>query len=121
MKLSRKHQAFIEEYLKDYNGQKAAVRAGYSEKYARVTAYRILQNPVAQAVIEKRLEDMKMSANEVLRGIATKARDATSESVQLRAYEKLADIHGLTKDRIEGELTFRVIYGDKDSPEETAS
>ena len=42
--LSAQQERFCEEYLIDYNGQKAATRAGYSEKTAASQAWRLLRN-----------------------------------------------------------------------------
>lgn len=43
-KLNAQQERFCEEYLVDYNGTKAASRAGYSERSAAVTACRLLKN-----------------------------------------------------------------------------
>jgi phage terminase small subunit len=47
---------FILEYARDCNGTKAAIRAGYSPKSARVTASRLLTNAAILAAINQRLE-----------------------------------------------------------------
>lgn len=51
MALSLKHQAFVDEYLKDANGTKAAVAAGYSPKAAAQQAWALLRNPKIQAAL----------------------------------------------------------------------
>lgn len=43
-KLSLKRSRFVEEYLKDFNGAQAAIRAGYSKKTAVEQATRLLAN-----------------------------------------------------------------------------
>ena len=43
--LTKKKKAFVEEYLKDYNGTAAAIRAGYAEKSAAQQASRLLREP----------------------------------------------------------------------------
>ncbi len=43
LKKSR-HELFCQEYVKDYNGTQAAIRAGYAEKSAKQTASRLLTN-----------------------------------------------------------------------------
>lgn len=40
----RKHELFCQEYIVDYNGSQAAIRAGYKEAYARKQASRLLTN-----------------------------------------------------------------------------
>ncbi len=47
--LSGKKKAFVEEYLKDYNGTAAAIRAGYSEKSAAQQASRLLREEAVLA------------------------------------------------------------------------
>lgn len=42
--LSAKQKRFCAEYIVDYNGTKAAIRAGYSEESAAVQASRLLKN-----------------------------------------------------------------------------
>lgn len=52
--LTPKRKRFIEEYLIDRNGTQAAIRAGFSEKTAKVMAFRLLKiKAIAKAVKEK--------------------------------------------------------------------
>lgn len=44
-KLTGKQEKFVEEYLIDFNGRQAAIRAGYSEAAASETAYENLRKP----------------------------------------------------------------------------
>lgn len=61
-KLKLKQEAFVREYLIDFNGSAAAIRAGYSPRSSRSTASELLTNPnVLEAIREK-----VMSADEVL-------------------------------------------------------
>lgn len=50
-KLTPKHQRFVEEYLLDLNATQAAIRAGYSEKTARVQGCRLLTHADVQSAI----------------------------------------------------------------------
>lgn len=51
--LTTKQKRFVEEFMIDLNGTKAAIRAGYSEKGAHVQAAQLLSNPkVTEAVAE---------------------------------------------------------------------
>lgn len=53
--LNEKQKRFVEEYLIDMNGARAARAAGYSESAARETASRLLKTPeVAEAVRKAR-------------------------------------------------------------------
>jgi phage terminase small subunit len=53
-KLPAKRAAFVREYLKDFNGTQAAIRAGYAAgESAKVTASRLLADANVQAAIAK--------------------------------------------------------------------
>ena len=115
-RLSPKRRAFISEYLKDFNGTQAAIRAGYSPTRAANTACDLLKNDIIRQEIDAELEALKMDADEALRLLAEKARSAKSESVQVRALETIIKVHGLTERPAEGEFILKVLYGDNDTP-----
>jgi len=50
--LSEKQKLFIESYIVDKNGTKAAIHAGYSAKFAHIEASRMLKRPNVKAAIE---------------------------------------------------------------------
>ena len=62
--LSTKQLLFIEEYLVDFVGSAAAMRAGYSEKSAAQTAYKMLRNAHALDRIMHRLRKRMKDAEE---------------------------------------------------------
>jgi phage terminase small subunit len=47
-KISPKNDAFTTEYLVDYDGKKAAIRAGYAPKHAASKASHLLADPIVQ-------------------------------------------------------------------------
>ena len=53
--MNNRQQLFCEEYLKDLNATKAAIRAGYSEKTAYSQGQRLLKN----VEIENRLQEIR--------------------------------------------------------------
>jgi len=55
--LSDKQRAFCREYVRDYNGTQAAIRAGYSKKTAQEQASRLLSKVIIQKEIA-RLESL---------------------------------------------------------------
>ena len=58
--LSRKYERFCQEYVIDYNGTKAAVRAGYAEKSARQQASRLLAlDEILERIQELQTEQVK--------------------------------------------------------------
>lgn len=50
--LNPKRQRFVEEYLVDFNGTQAAIRAGYAPKAAKVQAAQLLTIPNVRAAVE---------------------------------------------------------------------
>jgi phage terminase small subunit len=49
-----KQAAFVREYVKDWNGTKAAIRAGYAERSANEISSEMLSKPHIQAAVERR-------------------------------------------------------------------
>lgn len=74
--LSAKQQLFIDEYLKCWNATEAARLAGYKGSYSvlGVTGHDNLKNPKIAEVIQARLAESAMSADEVLMRLAEQAR-----------------------------------------------
>ena len=72
-KLTVKQKRFADEYIKTGNATDAAIKAGYSEKYAHTNANKLLQNTTIKARVDaqmQKLEDDKiMKASEALQGI----------------------------------------------------
>lgn len=50
---NRKQEQFCQEYLADFNGAQAAIRAGYSVRTARTIAYELLTKPHIQARVQE--------------------------------------------------------------------
>ena len=71
--LTTKQQAFVEQYLTCWNASEAARRAGYNGK-ANVVGPRLLANVSIQAIIQTRLVEMKMGADEVLARLSDQSR-----------------------------------------------
>jgi phage terminase small subunit len=57
MALEPKQQAFCEEYIIDFNGTQAAIRAGYSAKTANEQSSRLLANVNIQTEIKRQIEN----------------------------------------------------------------
>lgn len=77
MPLNAKQQRFTEEYLVDFNGTQAAIRAGYSAKTAGSQAFDLLKKPE----IKKIIDDGKKKAGEAALDLKAKV---------LREYERIA-------------------------------
>ena len=53
----KQHELFCQEYVVDYNGTQAAIRAGYSDKSARQQATRLLANAAILARVRELQQD----------------------------------------------------------------
>lgn len=59
--LNPKQQAFVREYITDFNATAAAIRAGYSEKTAKSHGNRLMTNVDIQAAIAEHTDQAKSS------------------------------------------------------------
>lgn len=93
-KLTIKQKKFADEYVKTGNATDAAIKAGYSEKYAHTNANKLLQNTTIKARIDaqmQKLEDDKiMKADEALRLITAIARGEETTTVETQEGYELA-------------------------------
>ena len=112
--LTAKQNAFVDEYLVDFNATQAAIRAGYSEKTANSVCARLLVNVGISQEIQKRQHDraerLSLSVETIERSLtdiafAEPARPPTV-SDQIRALELLAKRHGwLERDEVQQGLS----------------
>ena len=122
VELSDKQKRFCEEYCLDWNGSKAAIRAGYSEDSAKEQASRLLTNDNIQSYIQLIKNDL-----EFLCGIS---RRMVMEEHKKLAFSSIANLHNtwitrkefeeLTEDQKAciSEITTQVKkYNQKDAPE----
>jgi phage terminase small subunit len=65
-KFTDKMLAFVYEYPKDFNGTKAAIRAGYSENGANRAASRLLSNVDIQEKIDEEFAKRSLRLDEIL-------------------------------------------------------
>ena len=128
-KMTAKQMRFCDEYLIDLNATQAAIRAGYSEKYANTNASKLLQITTIKDFIAKRMaeKESKLIADqdEVLRYLTSVLRGesqsevvviegigmgtseartmnkAPDEKERLRAAELLGKRYGLYKETVE--------------------
>jgi phage terminase small subunit len=107
-KLSAKESIFIDEYLIDKNGSRAARAAGYSEANARATAHLMLKKPRIQTAIQAALDEQKkrtlIEADQVLKDIeriAGKAEAAGEFNAALKGKELLGKHYKLFTEKHE--------------------
>ena len=108
--MTPKQEAFVREYLIDLNASAAYKRAGYAAKgnAAESSAVRLLRNAQVKAAIaaamEKRADELEISAKYVLESIKRVAEAAEAEgkfSDALRGYELLGKHRKLFTDKTE--------------------
>lgn len=87
-KSSEKRAVFIQEYLVDRNGTRAAIAAGYAPRSASVTSCRLLKNAKVQAELsqatEQRLERLEVTADAVIQELAKVAFANLHDCLSLR-------------------------------------
>jgi len=105
--LTDKQQAFCREYVKDWNGKEAAIRAGYAPKYADRQAYRLVENSRVKAEIGRLLAEIEqVSTVEVaeivqeLRRLAFIKPQASNNTDKLRALELLGRYKAMFTDKV---------------------
>ena len=106
--MNAKHKRFVQEYLIDLNATKAAERAGYSSKTARVQGPRLLLNAAIRAAVQagmdKRAQKTEITAAYVLTGIQEtiqKCQEAKHAQAALKGYELLGKHLKLFTDKVE--------------------
>ena len=141
-KLTLKQQRFADEYIISGNAEEAAITAGYSEKYARGNAYKLVAKSGVKSYIEERLKELDNKSiakqEEVLQYLTSVMRGELEEEVlygigdgvqstrhievgakdRLKAAELLGKRYRLFTDKVEldadvdMELNVKVDYGD---------
>ena len=102
--LSKKHEKFINEYLKCWNGTRAYMRVYPKAAYdsARANASELLANPNIAAVVTERMNEAHMSADEALEILAAQARGDVAKLMDISTVGGNIDLHtaqeqGLTR------------------------
>lgn len=83
--LTVRQKMFADEYLVSGNAEQAAIKAGYSERYARGNAHKLVANSGIKTYIDERLKEIESSkiadAAEVMRYLTSVMRNETKEEV----------------------------------------
>lgn len=105
--MSLKQQRFADEYIISGNATQAAVKAGYSSKYANTNASKLLQNTTIKSYIDERLAQLASNKvatqEEVLTYLTSVMRGETQEQTLCSIGElgqEVIDIDVGAKDRI---------------------
>jgi phage terminase small subunit len=98
-KLTKKQKAFCREYVVDYNGTQAAIRAGYSEKTANEQAAQLLAKLSIQDFVKElqneQNERLQITADELTKFFRTIKDDPEQKGAdRIKAAENLAKRFG---------------------------
>lgn len=127
--VNERQKRFADEYLTDLNAEAAAIRAGYSRKYARGNAHKLVANSGIKAYIQQRMDEKEKELiadqNEVMKYLtsvlrgkseseivviegvgegcseARTMRKAPDEKERLKAAELLGRAHMMFTDKVE--------------------
>lgn len=98
--------------MKDLNATQAAIRAGYSEKSANTIGNENILKPIIKTEIQRRLDERKLSADQVLIKLSEIVNSDDPEEVKdqiakernrLKALELVGRYHKLFVDKTETE------------------
>lgn len=100
-RFQEKRDAFVREYLVDFNATQAAIRAGYSAKTAGAQGHELLKRPDIQAQLkafrERAAEQTQTDINWVRQRLKEEATDYSefaSHSARIKAIELIARLNG---------------------------
>ena len=90
--MNDRQKRFADEYLIDLNAEAAAIRAGYSPRYARGNAHKLVANSGIQEYIKNRMDEKEneliASQDEVLETLTRVLRREEKETVVVTCKEK---------------------------------
>ena len=84
-KLNDRQRAFADYYIESLNAFESAIKAGYSENYAKSRSYELLENVGIKAYIDERMKEIESNriakAEEVLAFLSASLRGEILEEV----------------------------------------
>ena len=104
-RLNGRQQQFVQEYLLDRNAEQAAIRAGYSPRYARGNAHKLVANSGIAAEIrrlgQKTAQKLEITRESIMRELAAVGFACVTDfvSVETESATKLG-IHPLTGEAV---------------------
>lgn len=113
IELITRRDLFIREYLKDFNGTQAAIRAGYSPDSARDTAHELLTNPnireqIARLAYEQ-AKSVEIDGRRILEELAAIAFSPVTELIRASDKTKALNLLGIHAKLWEGSRGDRII------------
>ena len=130
--MTLKQKKFADEYIISGNAEQAAIKAGYSEKYARGNAHKLVANSCIKKYIDERLAELeseKIADQKEILEILTEhvrrqsteynldksgkvVKTPTSVANSIKAAELLGKRYGMWTDKIENTTELVVIHDD---------
>lgn len=96
--MTDKQRKFCDEYLIDLNAEKAAIRSGYSEKYARGNAHKLVANSCIAKYIESRKKDrekrVEVTQDRVIEELAYIAFAKASDYARVIEKDAMVEVDG---------------------------
>lgn len=116
--MTKKQKRFADEYLIDLNATQAAIRAGYSEKFANTNASKLLHNTTIKVYIDEQLEQLHNKSiatiEEIMTYLTSVMRgEQTEQTLRLigDGIQTIADIEVSTKERLKAAELLGKRYG----------
>jgi hypothetical protein len=108
MKLSARRAKFVDEYILDHNGSRAARSAGYAVTSAHVTASRLLSNDNVIAALDAKKQELAQQydidkhrvVNELLDAVAV-ARESLDAGSMIRAWCEISKLLGINTPEVQ--------------------
>ena len=96
--MNERQKRFADEYLIDLNAEQAAIRAGYSEKYARGNAHKLVANSCISKYIAERKQDRiertEITQDMVLRELANIAFSNAADYASVIEKQAMVEVEG---------------------------
>lgn len=111
-KLTRRQQVFVEEYLTCWNASEAARRSGYTGK-PDVIGARLLGNVSIRALVEARMKEKAMGADEVIARLAEQARVNIGDFIEIKTpvhYEHIDPDDDESEEVLVREQELQILY-----------
>ena len=124
-KLSLKQKKFADEYIISGNAEEAAIKAGYSEKYARGNAYKLVAFSGIKNYIDKRLKEIESKKTathqEVIEYLTSVMRGEHKEEIligQGQGFQEITYIDVSAKDRLKAANLLNKIHQARESKQD---
>jgi phage terminase small subunit len=102
-KKTEREEVFAREYIKDLNGTRAAIAAGYAKKSAHVASSRLLKKDKVKDLIARlkgrQFEALDFSANKVLAELCKMAFSNISDYIRVDDGEAYVDLSTMTREQ----------------------